>query len=578
MAVFNKVDAENAKRDADDLGEILNRGPTAPNIVTRLGQVIEPVSKALIVLQENSAEAVAAANEATASAATAEAAAGPTYASKAAGVAATATGQGFAVDNGDGTVTIYLKDGATNPAQRTLATVAFLASNAGAAAIKTSTGITVESAIAAVPATAKTVVQTETFTVDAMTNAETLASIINRTGLTPQMLGAKASDADHRSFIQAAYDRLSAAGGGTLWLPPISGDWKVGSAINCYSASLDQCVAIRGVGSFTRIKYLGTTGNIFAVGSGSADVSKVDISDLYVYSANTRTSGYDFLIRRASQCSFSNIITDGSLAGFSAEYVNALSLSGIKVNSLLSGGAGFRFFADPTIGRCDEISLEDVTCQGRNLGINGIIVSGAVNVLRASRIYMLGVNRGLDVDSSSSSIVPFNLRFTQFEVDRAIGNAVVLTKGKDITFNEPDIANTSGAAAEPPGAAQGSADGAAFIALSGISMLRVVNGRIGNTRQQALDLQGTDILVSGNRIHDMSKAGTSVAAAIYLASTARRVKILNNRIEGETRASYAIQAENAVTGAVRDNDYTGVVTGFSAYGGSGITFSNNNSF
>ncbi|WP_333571301.1 C1q-like domain-containing protein [Sphingomonas sp.] len=74
---------------------------------------------------DSDAEAVSKINaDAAASAATAEAAAGPTYASKAAGLAATSVGEAFAVDNGDGTVTVYLKDGDTNPAQRTLATTA----------------------------------------------------------------------------------------------------------------------------------------------------------------------------------------------------------------------------------------------------------------------------------------------------------------------------------------------------------------------------------------------------------------------------------------------------------------------
>lgn len=49
-------------------------------------------------------------------------------ASTAAGLAATSDGQGFAVDNGDGTVTIYLNDNGVAVEQRTLATSAALAS------------------------------------------------------------------------------------------------------------------------------------------------------------------------------------------------------------------------------------------------------------------------------------------------------------------------------------------------------------------------------------------------------------------------------------------------------------------
>lgn len=77
------------------------------------------------------AQAKAARDAAQASAAAAEAVSGPTYASTSAGLAATSDGDSFAVDNGDGTVTIYLNDSGSAVAQRTLATVDFLASSSG---------------------------------------------------------------------------------------------------------------------------------------------------------------------------------------------------------------------------------------------------------------------------------------------------------------------------------------------------------------------------------------------------------------------------------------------------------------
>jgi len=67
------------------------------------------------------------AGEAGVNAASAEAASGPTYASTAAGIAATTDGQSFAVDNGDGTVTIYRNTAGAAVAQRTLATTGYLA-------------------------------------------------------------------------------------------------------------------------------------------------------------------------------------------------------------------------------------------------------------------------------------------------------------------------------------------------------------------------------------------------------------------------------------------------------------------
>lgn len=102
-----------------------------------------------VYLGENTAAAHLSALQAAISAATAEAAAGPNYASTAAGLAATANGEAFAVDNGDGTVTVYLNNSGTAVAQRTLATTAYFAASGGAALVGTSTGVTVEARLAA---------------------------------------------------------------------------------------------------------------------------------------------------------------------------------------------------------------------------------------------------------------------------------------------------------------------------------------------------------------------------------------------------------------------------------------------
>src|SRR3546814_10696456 len=80
-----------------------------------------------VYLGENTALSLAAKNSAAASAAAAalseatdESAAGPTYPDTAAVLAATADGQAFTVDNGDGTVTLYLNDDGSAVEQRTL--------------------------------------------------------------------------------------------------------------------------------------------------------------------------------------------------------------------------------------------------------------------------------------------------------------------------------------------------------------------------------------------------------------------------------------------------------------------------
>lgn len=103
-------------------------------IVKREGAYIVAAEGAAVV-GSLTAQARVARDAAAASAALAESASGPTYANTTAGIAATTDGQAFAVDNGDGTVTVYLNDSGSAVAQRTLATTALLASSAGSEAV-----------------------------------------------------------------------------------------------------------------------------------------------------------------------------------------------------------------------------------------------------------------------------------------------------------------------------------------------------------------------------------------------------------------------------------------------------------
>lgn len=120
--------------------------PSVTSVQQAIDATIEAVRVALMALAAAAAASAgnAAASEASSAAsatasalssATSEAASGPTYASTAAGLAATPSGQSFAVDNGDGTVTVWLNDAGVAVEQRTLATTDYLASSAGAGAV-----------------------------------------------------------------------------------------------------------------------------------------------------------------------------------------------------------------------------------------------------------------------------------------------------------------------------------------------------------------------------------------------------------------------------------------------------------
>lgn len=133
------------------------------------------------------------ADAAALSAATAEAAAGPTYASTAAGLAATTSGEAFAVDAGGGLVSVYLNSSGTAVLQRTLATTGALAAAGGAALVgflQSGTGAT----------------------------ARTVQSKLRDT-VSVKDFGVVADDTDQTTEILAAFSSLGANWEGVILIP-----------------------------------------------------------------------------------------------------------------------------------------------------------------------------------------------------------------------------------------------------------------------------------------------------------------------------------------------------------------------
>lgn len=112
----------------------------------------ESASSSAGAASESAENAAQSASEASTSSAAAEAFVGPTFANTAAGLAATTNGQSFAVDNGDGTVTIWTNNAGSAVNPRSMLTTGYAASVAGAAAIGTAGGGTVQAFINSIPA------------------------------------------------------------------------------------------------------------------------------------------------------------------------------------------------------------------------------------------------------------------------------------------------------------------------------------------------------------------------------------------------------------------------------------------
>ncbi len=137
-----------------------------------------------VMAARESAKAEVSRMDAAESAAYAESMTGPTFANPAAGLAATTDGQGFAVDNGDGTVTVYINANGSAVEQRKLATTAYLASSNGADAVGASQEVEAE------PGSLLSRFQNELYVTDAPFNAVGDGSTNNNTAITAAVANA----------------------------------------------------------------------------------------------------------------------------------------------------------------------------------------------------------------------------------------------------------------------------------------------------------------------------------------------------------------------------------------------------
>lgn len=414
------------------------------------------------------------------------------------------------------------------------------------------------------PARVKDAIEDLPVTLDVMSNPEKLEAIINRTGLTPQMVGAQVSDTNHSSFINTAIDRLITAGGGTLWLPPMSGDYKIGTTINLHKTGVTASyLQVKGVGQKARLRWLNTTGDMFIIGDGTNPVYYVTLENLYLYQTGTpRTSGIDIKARKANFLWMKDIVTDGTYAGFEGEDLNSVYGNMVHFNMPnATTGVGVRVFSNPAgSGRTDIVKWDELTIQAFNAGSRGIQVEGRVAGFHTDGAYMLGTQRGLHLFSSSSALadIPQFCDFNKFETDRALDISVVIDKAYRTEFRRCEISNTSGA----PG--QGNADSQAMFLGAGSIDTKILGGRIGNCRTHALEIQGKNTKVIGTSLTDMSKAGIGAASGIFIASTANGVNLSDLTVEGYSRAQYAVNFDAAAkNGKVRDTLYKDVTSSFS---------------
>lgn len=163
-----------------------------------LAALVDPVAAPYVAAASGHADAAAGfANDAATSKSAAEGLIGPTYASPAAGIAATPAGKPFAVQNVDGTISVYLNNAGAAVLQRSIATTTALA-GANGAALMGMTGRT-------------------------GANRNLADRLLDRVHLFDGLSAAQAADVrsgaatlDIAPQLQAMVENLRAAGGGTI--------------------------------------------------------------------------------------------------------------------------------------------------------------------------------------------------------------------------------------------------------------------------------------------------------------------------------------------------------------------------
>lgn len=413
-------------------------------------------------------------------------------------------------------------------------------------------------------------------TLEDATDPYTLGQIIAFTGLTPQMMpGFTAGASNHSPYINEAIERLITGGGGTLWLPPIVGDWQLGGSIECHkTGTAGSYLNVKGVGDKVRLEWLGTTGNAFEVGDGTNDVYYVTLENFLLYSSATRTSGTDFRLRKANSVQLRGIRTDGSFNGFHGTDLNNAILDDCEFNlPIVNAGtaAGITVFSDPAgAGRTDNVMIRNTVVQAINAGSYGLIVNGRVNGLVTEWARLLGCRRSLVLDSTGTGAgnIPSFCHFDRLETDRALEISVVINKAFVTEFTGRfDISNTSGALDTPY--PQGSADTTAFYNGPGAFGTKLIGGRVGNCRSQAMLDYGDNTIVLGTEFTDMAKNTGASFAGIFVDGDG--FSYVAPVINGEARATYAIEfTANAAHGTVDHAKYKGIVTGYATGTGTDV--------
>ena len=207
---------------------------------------------------------------------------GPLYLTISAGLAGTTNNQEFAVDNGDGTATIYLNDEGDEVLRR----VIIIAPQRPEASANIGFSHAVTPLEGSVAAKLKAFVSVK----DAPYNAK-------GDGVT-----------NDTAAIQAAINAVSAAGGGTVLVP--AGNYRLNSGLTYNGNNL----TIEGEGPrATRFTSTFATGDIIRIGNGTANPDNVTLTGFAMSSTVARTSGAAIVLQNTFNCAVRDFRLDANM-------------------------------------------------------------------------------------------------------------------------------------------------------------------------------------------------------------------------------------------------------------------------
>ncbi|HEY0958388.1 MAG TPA: hypothetical protein VGE05_03840, partial [Novosphingobium sp.] len=387
-----------------------------------------------------------------------------------------------------------------------------LASSSGASMIGTAGSGTVQDKIDTVPAQAKNTIENALLALDDATDEYTLGQIINRIGLTPQMIpGFTANASNHSIYINQAIDRVITAGGGMVLISGLT-EWKIGSQIVCHKSGYQSShLLLRGGGEKSIMNWQNTTGNMIVIGNGSNPVYDVTLENFYLGQfSSARTAGSIVVMKKASLCKLRNIIARDIWDGVLCQDVNSILIEDCMFIAPSTGtvtGTGITFYSDPNDpnARCDNVDVIRCTVQYLERGGSGLSIQGRVHTGNYDRVGLLGVVRGIQSGSAGNGAanIPTFHRFRVVEVDRASECSAVLDKGHRFEFEACDFSNTTGVGTI-------NADTHAVVIQSGMDSVKFRGGRAGLCRQYGIYINGTNTVIEGMDISEFGRQERNV--------------------------------------------------------------------